>query len=67
MIKNIPFYPDPTYRPQPKPIRNPTSEGPENIDISPEINIDFKENFPFPERVISEIYQRPNKSFFQEP
>ena len=40
--QNIPFYPDPTYRPPPKLIRIPVSEGQENIDISPEINIDFK-------------------------
>ena len=42
MIKDIPFYPDPTYRPSPKLIRVPTSEGSEKIDISPEINIDSK-------------------------
>ena len=24
MIKGIPFYPDPTYRPPPKPVRIPT-------------------------------------------
>ena len=33
MIKDIPFYPYPTYRPPPKLIRIPTSEGPENIYI----------------------------------
>ena len=37
LIKNIPFHPHPTYRPPPKPIRIPSSEGQENIDISPEI------------------------------
>ena len=26
MIKDIPFYPDPMYRPPPKPVRIPTSE-----------------------------------------
>ena len=64
MIKDISFYPDPAYRPPPKPMRIPTSEGPENIDISPEINIDFGENSPFQEVVISETYHRPEKSFF---
>ena len=29
MIKDIPIYPDPTYRPPPKPTRVPTSESPE--------------------------------------
>ena len=66
MLKDIPFYPSPTYRPPPKLIRT-ISEGPENIDISPEINIDFKANSLFQEEVISETYQRPHKSFFEEP
>ena len=65
VIKDIPFYPDPTYRPPPKPVRIPISEGPENIDISPEINIGFKKNSPF-QGVISKAYQRPDKSFFHE-
>ena len=43
------------------------SESPENIDISPELNIDFEENSPFQEGVILETCQRPDKSFFQEP
>ena len=42
MIKDIPFYPDPMYRPPPKPISIPTSESPENIDISSKLNIDFE-------------------------
>ena len=66
MVKGIPFYPDPNYRPPPKPIRIPMSEGPEKIDISPEINTDFEGNSPFQEGMISETYQRPSKSFFQE-
>ena len=61
MIKDIPFYPDLTYRPPPMPIRIPMSESPENIDISPEPNIDFRENSPFQEGIISETYQRPDK------
>ena len=56
MIKDIPFYPDPTYRPPSKPVRIPTSEIPANIDISPEPNIDFEENSPFQEGVILETY-----------
>ena len=67
--KDIPFYPDPACRPPPKQLRIPMSESLENIDISPELNTDFKENSPFPisRGVISETYQRPDKSFFQEP
>ena len=32
-----------------------------------DINMDFKENSPYQEGVISETYQRPNSSYFQEP
>ena len=54
MIKDIPFYHDSTYRPPPKSVRNPLSERLENIDINQKPNIDFKENSPFQEGVISE-------------
>ena len=37
------------------------------MDIDPELNTDFEEKSPFQEGVISEIYQRPDKSYFQEP
>ena len=57
MIKNIPFYPDPIYIPPPKPVGISTSESPENINISLEFNVDFKENSPFQEGIISETYQ----------
>ena len=61
MIKNLPIYPDPTFRLPPKPTRIPKSEGQENVDINPEINNDFEENSLFQEGVISETYQRANK------
>ena len=35
-------------------------------DINPNINFDFKENSPFQEDVMSETFQRLDKSFFQE-
>ena len=66
MIKDIPFYPGPTYRPPPKPTRTPvpgSSQSSESTNINPEINIDFEENSPFQEGIILEIYQRPDKSF----
>ena len=56
--KDIPFYPDPMYRPPLKSVRIPMSEVSENIDIDPELNTEFKENSPFQEGVTSEIYQR---------
>ena len=32
-----------------------------------EINLDIEENSPFQEGVVSELIQRPDKSFFQNP
>ena len=69
MIKDIPFYQESPYRPPPKPVRTPmpgSSQSTESTNIDP-INIDFEENFPFQEGITSEIYQRPDKIFFQEP
>ena len=70
VIKKIPFYPDPTYWPASKPTRTPmpgSSQSSESAEINPEINIAHEENSPFQEGVISEIYKRPDRSFFQEP
>ena len=36
-------------------------------NISPNINLDFKENSPFQEGIMSETFQRLDKSFFQDP
>ena len=66
--REIPIYPDPTYRPPPNTVKLPIPEVPRSLlDFDPEINTDFKENSPFQEGVISETYQRPDKSYFHEP
>ena len=67
---DAPFHPDPLLRPPIKPIkqnmtRNQNSQSVQ--DISPNINFDFEENSPFQEGIISETYQRLDKTFFQEP
>ena len=36
-------------------------------DINPNINFDFEENSPFQEGIMSKTFQRPDKSYFQEP
>ena len=36
-------------------------------DTNPNINFDFEENSPFQKGIMSEMFQRLNKSFFQEP
>ena len=74
LISNVPFHPGPIYKPYPKPIRSnvprnqESSQSPSNIDnINQDINLDFKENSPFQEGVISETFQRLYKTFFQDP
>ena len=42
-------------------------EFPGKMDINPKLNTNIEENSPFQEGVISETYQRPDISFFQEP
>ena len=36
-------------------------------NFNSDINLDFKENSPYQEGVISVTFQRPDKSFFQDP
>ena len=52
----------PQNRPPPKP--------PDQLIYKQDIvntKTDIEENSPFQENIISEIYERPNKSYFQEP
>ena len=66
------FHPGPILRSPPKPIKQnsthaQSSQNSNVKDINPNINFDFEENSPFQEGVMSETFQRPDKSFFQEP
>ena len=50
----IPIYPDPVYRPPPEPVKTSITEIHGSLlDIDPELNINFEENPPFQEGVIS--------------
>ena len=63
-----PFYPDPIYRPLPRPPDNLRPNCPESeSDTKPKIDTEFEENSPHKEGIISEVYQRPDISYFQEP
>ena len=58
----LPPYLVPQIRPPPKP--------PDNISKKQEVEslkIEIEENSPYQESIISEVYERPNKSYFQEP
>ena len=74
LIPDVPFHPGLTYRPPPKPNRldmprsQQNSQSSSSIEnINPEINLDFEENSPFQEGIISEIIQSLDKSLFQKP
>ena len=74
LIPDVPFYLGPTYRTPPKLIKSniPGSQESSQSSHSPDntrsdINLDFEENSPFQEGIISEMYQILDKSFFQEP
>ena len=64
----VPFYPDPLMKP---PSRLPDTKTQNNRQINMyldlEINKNFEENLPYQEGIISEIYQRTDKSQLVEP
>ena len=68
-ILDVPFHPDLLLRPK-QPIKQnltPEQTSQNEQNINPNINFDLKENSPFQEGIMSETFQRPNKSFFQAP
>ena len=63
---NNPFLPDVPLHPEPllKPLRQQNTQ---EISHNPNINLGFEENSPFQEGIMSETFQRLDKSFFQNP
>ena len=63
-----PYY-DPYERPPPKPpdIIDPLDSQKDLLDIDSDRKVEIEENSPFQEGIISEIYERPNTSYVQEP
>ena len=63
-----PNYPDPVMKPPPRsPDKITQNDRQKNLDLDLEINQDFEENSSYQEGIISEIYQRPEKSQLVEP
>ena len=65
----IPPYHEPFLRPQPRP---PDATGVKDnrkdlLDLVTDRNIDFEENSPYQEGIISEMYERPDKLYIQQP
>ena len=68
-IPDVPFHQDLLLRPKQTIKHNITHEqnSQNEQDISPNIDFDFEENSPFQDDVMSETFQRLDKSFFQNP
>ena len=62
----IPFYHDPILRPPPRPP-NLKDTRKDLLDLDMDRNIDFEENSPYQEGIISEMNERPDKLYFKEP
>ena len=59
---------DPIYRPLPKPTEIPLQEIYRKLlGLDTAISTNLEESYPYQEGVISEMYQRPDRSYFQEP
>ena len=58
----IPPYLVPQTRPSPKPLDNLSKK--QEVES---LKIEIEENSPFQESIICEVYERPDKSYFQEP
>ena len=64
-----PSYPNPYSRPPPKPpdISDPLDSRKDLLDNDLDRKVEIEENSPFQEGIISEIYERPDNSYMQEP
>ena len=47
--------------------QQPIKHNIQEINPNPNVNLDFEENSPFQEGIMLETFQRPDKSFFQNP
>ena len=67
--RTSPPYFDPYIRPPPKPpdITNPLDSWKDLLDNDLDRKVEIEENSPFQEGIISEIYERPDTSYIQEP
>ena len=70
LINNNPFMPDVPLHPDlllRAPKQQTIKQNMQEINPNPNINFDFEENSPFQEGIMSETFQRLDRSFFQNP
>ena len=58
-LPDVPLHQDPLLKPS-------TLQSTNKTKVSPNANLDFEENSPFQEGIISETFQRPETSHFPE-
>ena len=64
----MPKYPNQIAKPLPRPLEKGSQDDNRiDLELDLEINTDFEENSPYQEGIISEIYQRPDKSQIVDP
>ena len=69
-MPDVPFHLDLLFRPPKQSIKQNMTckQNSQSVQgINPSINFDFEENSPFQEGIMSEMFQRLDKSFFQDP
>ena len=59
-LPDVPLHPDPLLTPS-------RQQNTQEISHNPNINLDFEENSPYQVGIMSETFQRADKSFFQNP
>ena len=64
--RQIPFYPDLILR-QPSRLPDLKENKRDLLELDTDRNIDFEENSPYQEGIISETYERMDRSYFKEP
>ena len=64
--RQVPICPDPNLRLPPRPP-DLEGNGTDLTDLDMGINMDFEENSPFQEGIISETYDRSDRSYIKEP
>ena len=64
--REVPFYPDPLFRPPPR-LPNLRESRRDLTDLDTGTNTDFEENSLFQEGIISEKYEGPDRSYIKEP
>ena len=65
--RQVPFYPSLIVRLPPRPPDLKENRRDLSSGLDTEINVDFEENSPYQEGIISETYERLDKSYIKEP